>query len=1236
MPPGHPQQSGDVLDRALAAARTNPSQTPAGNAFFHAVAGTRSPINRQSSRIAKPFATQPFLGGGNNPTVATPAEQAFLGRTNATDKTAPAPVRQQGAHIAREYVKAADTQRTVEKPQRAAHGIGGPVEFGLTAPNITAQATRALGLLGSGVGFGSVAPTALNALSKAGLPNVERQQVIGGFAKDTSLDTPQAKATLVALALAKHNTIPANPTTRQLLTAALSPHEHHASYWDAVNPENIVKDALYTPVYAAEGGYALGHATRAAIGGNPAELEAIGKSQLQTVEHPGAYLQQHPFQAALTIAAPIKGLGKLGGLATGAEATPRLVALDERLGGGTLDRGDYSTNLIDRAAQQAADRLVTKSPTLQARNIAAGTRREGNLARIESAHAMRPIAEGLAQASKGISKSRRSALLANEANGGTPAEWSAHYDSLASHSERVAADDTLEPKVRAQAQKLAKTQRAQANLRAAQAKRWPGPLKPNEQAYVDAARNASDARTKILTNTKTPAGNTALNMISAKWRDYQHNVELRAGQGDPLAKSVVTARNALNTTEPGTPEYETALSHLGRQLDAYEVASPEQPFRVPTIKPKLVSEFGSPGNPLRANTNPANLVTGLKHSTGGALESGNYITNSGRFARQIVQPHTLQAAINYVNRVSTRFGRPAIANESIPEGMILRNVSNLRTTPKVNLTAESELEHQASDLAKIHDEFKVDDEGNSTLSHVPANARPGDFILLPKAAYEEITKTVERAPRKGTAAGVAKATRVYKNSVLFTRPAFPASNFVNSGLQAGVGGVGPASFLRRNAIEFPPGVEDAGFVASDLTPSAREGFRSAVDEAKVAPGAADKTGAILRGGGRVVNEQYLNRIKRASISADNVWRKALYVKKALPEARKLAYPEESTIKRLLVRKSASDGAIQDAARAMAHGTTEEAKRAADRALKATNDFLGDFGAMRRYPALDLAVPFNSWMRFSGKLLLYTLPVKYPGRTALLYRLGQLGQQGTSQQGVLPQYLQESIPFGGANPLSQGIINTQRANSFATLGSVAPLGDQGGISTEQVFGNASPFLAPLIEAATGNDLQTGRAIKDAQGNPIKGNPSDLARFALNQVAGFVPPIGLASTLFEGGRKPSQTSVPFLGFQGKPTSKAGPLLQQPQLPAWETIANLLAPVHFGQTNLHADQYYGNKDLRTGLAKENATANKKAAKQPGGVAKIVANATRISDELNKNEPYYETHPAALKALLKSGTKK
>lgn len=1221
MPPQHPQTD-LVVHEVRSAPGARPALVRGTKDFFEAVAGTRSPINRQSSRIAAPFATNTFLGGGTTPTVSTPEQQAFISK-GAAKKGNP-----QARTIEQTYVKAADTQKTIPAKTTPGARGGGPSIQGaaLTAPNIQAVGTRALGLIGSGIPLGSAAPSALKALSSLGLGADQRQQVISGFAHDTTLDQPTTKAAEVALALAKGNAIPANPTKRQLLTAALSPHEHQPSYWDAVDPRNIIKDALYTPVYAAEGGFATGAATRAALGGNTAPIKAIGEAQLQQIEHPGAFVQQHPFQAALTVFGAAKGLGAVGGKVAGLEAAPRVVPATA-FGDVPIPRGELSTNLTTRAGQNVSDFALGRSENLQKSALKTQTRKIANLTRIEQQHQLGASLKPLADAAKGISRKRQASLLYNEAQGATAPEFADFYRGLADQAKTGPKGRPVKP---ATAKRISAGQTAQANIRAAQGERFGTEVTPKEQAFLDAARNAAQTRTDLLKNMQTPAGTTALDPLSAQWRDYQHLVGLRASQGDPLAQAVTQARGRSVSTMPGTPEHAAANAALAKSLDAFSASTDAQPFRVPTVRPKPLSEFAFPGRSLRARNDPASVVSGIgKPSMGASLESGNYPLGSEHFYKQLEEPHTAAAMIEFTNRVSKELGTVPKAGDPIPDNMILRNEGNLRTTPKVNLTAADSLNAEADALRSMQDEFI--DPVTAGITHVPEGFKG---IMLPRPVYKEIIQRVARVQPGSLGAKISTATRAYKTGVLMTRPAYPAGNLANSGLQAALGGAGPLSWLRGRSLPSPAGVSDAGFIASEFRKSGRLGFRSGIDEARVTPGIAGKTGALAKGAGRFVAEQYTGRIRRYSIAADNAGRKALYASKAVKEARKGAYPDDGAIRRLIAKRRAADPAIQDYLHKMANGTDAEAKAAADRAVQTVNDFLGDFGSMGHLfgsREADLLVPFNRWLRFSSTLLLKTLPLKYPGRTLLLYRLGQLGQQGTAQQGILPQYLQESIPLTG-NPAAEWLTNTQRANPFATLGTTLPP-DQttGAPDTSQIIGNFSPIVPLGINTITGKDIQTGRQLTNAQGEPITQNPLDQARYLGAQLTGLVPPI---AALAGGTRGKADTSIPFIGEQSRKASSSGPLLQQPSQPWWLPIANQVLPVRLDIRNLHADQYNGAKLLTTYLAKKQELDNKAALGKPGGQAAVIAKWTKIGAEVNANLQRYLKNPKLVDELLASGT--
>jgi hypothetical protein len=286
--------------------------------------------------------------------------------------------------------------------------------------------------------------------------------------------------------------------------------------------------------------------------------------------------------------------------------------------------------------------------------------------------------------------------------------------------------------------------------------------------------------------------------------------------------------------------------------------------------------------------------------------------------------------------------------------------------------------------------------------------------------------------------------------------------------------------------------------------------------------------------------------------------------------------------------------------------------------------------MSHNKAVDLAVPFNSWTRFSFKLLFKTLPLNYPGRTLLLYRLGQLGQQGTGQQGILPSYLQESIPLGGG-PTRAWQAYTQRANPFATLGTtMPPVETTGNPDIGALLGNVSPLFGITHNTLSATDFQTGAPINDAQGNPINSSPEDIGRYLGAQAAALFPPLGIAAG---GTRGKAATSIPLIAEQNKKATSTAPQASQPP---WLALANSILPIRIDVRNQTADQAAGVKKLTTYLAKKQAAEINAEASKPGGTAKVKARWTKIGAEIRANYQHYVNDPKALDALLASGTTK
>jgi predicted GNAT family acetyltransferase len=558
VPPQHPA-TGDVLDQALHVARTQAAKTPTAPAFLQALK-PNSPLFAQTSRVnvARPAAQKKqqatvvpapqhhhvYLGGGNESTSALPGDQAFIGRQNATDPNVHGAAKTTGAQIAREYVRAADTQRAPKGAQGT--GLQGAA---LMAPNQMAVAQRGLALIGSGIPIGNVAAPFLSALSKLHLDQKMSQKVIGGIAHDPTIERKDVAGDLYALALARGSILPAHATTTQLLSAAIAPHQHHGSYWDAVNPVNIAKDFAYTPLFTAQGGAALGHATREALpkalggSGNTTDLKAIGESQLDTLRHPGAFLQQHPAQAILAAVGAAKTVGGFGGALAKLPETSRDVTLSN-FADSTINRGTLDRNLVTRAAQKTSDAILAKGPK-SFQETALKNRTQAASVRIGRDRALdnRKAFTEYKDASKGI-KSRREKqfLLQNAAQGLTPAEREAFYKSLPDTPNRA----------------------AEAKVAGAQSETFGnGPLSPAQQRYVDAARGVAKRRTEQ----NVEAGQ--LSPEAALRRDYQPLVHQRASVGDATATQILDVEhhmqiNALSKQIAGKQAKAAAEEAAGR------------------------------------------------------------------------------------------------------------------------------------------------------------------------------------------------------------------------------------------------------------------------------------------------------------------------------------------------------------------------------------------------------------------------------------------------------------------------------------------------------------------------------------------------------------------------------------------------------------------------------------------------------------------------------------------------
>jgi hypothetical protein len=144
-------------------------------------------------------------------------------------------------------------------------------------------------------------------------------------------------------------------------------------------------------------------------------------------------------------------------------------------------------------------------------------------------------------------------------------------------------------------------------------------------------------------------------------------------------------------------------------------------------------------------------------------------------------------------------------------------------------------------------------------------------------------------------------------------------------------------------------------------------------------------------------------------------------------------------------------------------------------MEKVNDFLFDYGNMsgfERSVIRRFIVPFWSWNKNIIRLTVWTLPFKYPGRTALLRGLATMGydqlmdsyRQNGIDPNTVPEWFRGNIPTELQPDGSVLFWNPRGANPFMTL-------------TQTALSMLSPPIKIALERMLGEDLFTGRKFTD---------------------------------------------------------------------------------------------------------------------------------------------------------------
>lgn len=207
----------------------------------------------------------------------------------------------------------------------------------------------------------------------------------------------------------------------------------------------------------------------------------------------------------------------------------------------------------------------------------------------------------------------------------------------------------------------------------------------------------------------------------------------------------------------------------------------------------------------------------------------------------------------------------------------------------------------------------------------------------------------------------------------------------------------------------------------------------------------------------------------------------------------------------------------------------ENKPAMERAAAKLNEAMGDFVTMTaaERKALRSNIMFYGYLRYSTRLLLYTLPVKHPLMAGILANLGQVHKDevedliGTGLPGavgLIPLGNGQKTDFSRANPL---------ANSLVSIAS--------GQSPESLISSMPPFLGATYSVLSGRDPYRNKALTylDASGSAAKFNDDpnsfhtkERARAFVTMMLKLASPVSLVAKQAARGKLETSDSIPLL--------------------------------------------------------------------------------------------------------------
>lgn len=161
--------------------------------------------------------------------------------------------------------------------------------------------------------------------------------------------------------------------------------------------------------------------------------------------------------------------------------------------------------------------------------------------------------------------------------------------------------------------------------------------------------------------------------------------------------------------------------------------------------------------------------------------------------------------------------------------------------------------------------------------------------------------------------------------------------------------------------------------------------------------------------------------------------------------------------------------------------------------KFANQWFGDMAKRGKWDrVLSASVLFHRWVGHMIHLTLWTMPLKYPGRTAFLLNLSHMADDYRKAHGVLPDWASNIVGLlhvtDKVHGLNQAVTWGVGTGGFNPWSTPAQTYDLGGVSNPKApllaiaANNLNPVARLAIEQAIGKRLDTLTDFKDTSGNP----------------------------------------------------------------------------------------------------------------------------------------------------------